>query len=78
MANVFGHGLVDGDRVAESAAARMRSGRKETNVCRMATIDVGMRHAAEDREVVAQRSQSLEVGRRDVVSPSAFGKEVFR
>ena len=47
--------LVERDGVAKRAAARMRRGGEEADVRRVPAIDVRMRDAAEDGEVVAVR-----------------------
>ena len=52
----------------------MGRGGQETDIRRMAAIDVRMRHAAEDREVIAVFLEQLEVRRRRVIA-SAAGRE---
>ena len=71
--------LIERDGVAEAAAARMRRRGEEAVVRRVPAIDVRMRDAAEDGEVVAVLLEHFEIGRERVVAArSAFGKELVR
>ena len=70
----LGDVLVERNRVAERAAARMRRRGQEADVRRMAAIHVRVRHAAEHGEVVAVLLQGLQVGRGRVVAPAPVGK----
>ena len=78
VADALGHELVEGDRIAEAAAARMRSRGQEAVVGRVAAIDIRMGDAREDAEVVAMRLQELEIRRRLVVLTLARREEVVR
>src|SRR5438445_7709948 len=69
--------LVQRDGVAETAAARMRRGREEAVVRRMAAIHVGMRHAAEDREIVAMLLEDSQIRRQWVITPVLLREEMF-
>src|SRR5439155_7688393 len=69
--------LVERDGVAEAAAARMRRGREEAIVRRMPAIHVGMRHAAEDGEIVAMLLEDLEIRRQWVITPVLLREEMF-
>ena len=53
VADPLGDVLVERDGVAEAAAARVRGGGEEAVVGGVAAVDVGVRDAAEDGEVVA-------------------------
>ena len=76
MADAFGDVLVERDGVAEPAAARMRRGGEEAVVRRMPAVHVGMRHAAEDGEVVAVLLQQLRgKARARSRAPSSSGKK---
>ena len=75
-AYLFGDVLVERDGVTEGAAARMRCGRQETHVGRVPAVDVGVRDAAEDAEILPVRLEVLQVGRRHVVAAGAGGKEL--
>jgi hypothetical protein len=61
VADAFRDVLVEGDGVAETAAARVRGRREEAIVRRVAAIDIRVRDAAEDGEVVAVLLQEIEV-----------------
>ena len=76
MADTFGHELIERDGVTETAATRMRSRGQEAIVRRVATIDVGVRDAGEDAEIISVRLQEIEVRRRLVVLTLAGRKEV--
>ena len=78
VADALGHELVEGDRVAETAAARMRSRGQEAVVGRVTAVDVRMGDAGEDAEVVAMRLEQFEIRRRLIVLPLARREEVVR
>src|SRR2546428_4425688 len=67
---------VERNGVAESAAARMRRRREETVVRRVPAIHVGMRHAAEDREVVAMLLENFQIRRQWVIAPGLLREEL--
>lgn len=75
VTDIFGHKLIEGNRVPESATTGMRRGGQETVVCRMSAIDLGMGDAAEYCEVIAVFSQDLQVGRHRVVPAALLGKK---
>ena len=60
----LGDELVERDRVAEPAAARVRGRGQEADVRRMPAVHVRVRDAAEHGEVVAVLAQGLQVRRR--------------
>ena len=60
--DAFADVLVQGNGVAETAAARMRGRSQETIVRRMAAVHVGMRHAAEHGEIVPVRLEHFQIG----------------
>ena len=68
VADPLGDVLVERDRVAEPAAAGVRRGGEEAVVGRVPAVDVGVRDAAEDGEVVAVLLEQLQVGRGLVVA----------
>ena len=76
-ADALGDVLVERDGVAKRAAARVRRAGEEADVGRVAAIDVGMRHAAEDGEVFAMLLQQLQVRRGRVVAAGAGWQEVL-
>ena len=55
----------------------MRRGREEAIVRRMPAIHVGMRHAAEDGEIVAMLLEDLEIRRQWVITPVLLREEMF-
>src|SRR6266487_4479272 len=69
--------LVERDGVAEAAAARMRRGREEAVVCRMPPIHVGMRHTAENGEIVAMFLENFQIRRQWVIAPALLREELF-
>ena len=68
VADVLGDVLVERDGVAEAAAAGMRRGGEEADVGGVAAVDVRVRDAAEDGEVVAVLLEVAEVGRERVAA----------
>ena len=64
--------LIERDRVAESAAARVRRTGQEAVVRRMAGVDVRMPDAAEDGEVVPVGTELLEVWRELIAEALRF------
>src|SRR4051812_5243580 len=78
MADAFGDVLVEGDRVAKSAAARVRRRGEKADIRRMPGIHVGMRDTAEDGEIIPMLAQQIEVRRRRVTPPRLLGKELIR
>ena len=61
MPNAFGDVLVEGDGITEAATTRVRGCREEAVISRVATIDIWVRDAAEDCEVLAVLLQKIEV-----------------
>jgi hypothetical protein len=78
VADAFANVLVEGNGVAETAARGVRSGGEEAVVGRMAAVDVGMRDAAEDGEIVAMFFEKLEVGREFVIGAGGLREEMMR
>ena len=76
IADAFGDVLVERDGVAERTAGRVRGGRQEADVGRVAAIHVGMRDAGEDGEVLAVLLEDLEVVRGRVVAAGVGGEEL--
>ena len=76
-ADLFGDVLVEGDGIAKRTTAGMRRGGEETDVRRVAAIDVRMGDAAENAEIVAMRREALEVGREGVVTTGVRGEELI-
>ena len=72
--DLFGDVLIEGNRIAEGAAARVRGGGKEADVGGMSAIDIGVGDAGENAEVVAVFLEKLEVGRGRVVAARPVGK----
>ncbi len=70
--------LVEGDGVVKRTAAGMRRGGEEADVRRMAAVDRRMRHAAEDREVIAVGLEVLEIVRGDIGAALAGREELLR
>ncbi len=75
---VFGYQLVERQRVAEGAAARMRGHGEEADVCRVTAVHTRMRHAAHDGEIGAVLLEQLQVRRERVVTAIIFGEERLR
>lgn len=61
IADSFGDVLVERNRVAEGAAGRMRGRGEETDVRRVASVDVGMGDAEEDGEVLAEVLEDFQI-----------------
>src|ERR1700687_2415253 len=78
MADALGDILVERDGVAKAAAARMRRGGEEAIVRGMSAIDVRMRNAAEDGEVVAVFFEVLEIRRQRVIAPALLWEKLTR
>ena len=68
MADLLRGELIERNGVAETAAAGMRRGGEEAVVRRMTAVHVGMRHAAEDGELVPMITQQIQVGGGGVVA----------
>ncbi len=77
MADALGGELIERDRIAEAAAARMRRGGEEAVVRRVAAIHIGMRHAAENGEFIAVLAQLFQIRRERVVAPGLLGKKLL-
>ena len=78
--DTLGDVLVEGDAVAEAAARRMRRGRQEADVRRVAAIHIGVHDAAAHGEIVAEGAKLLQIGRQLVVAPclTGFREELVR
>src|SRR6185503_11302978 len=67
---------VEGDRVSERPATRMRRGRQERDLSRVTAVHVGVRHAAEDGQFLAEVFEDFQVGRLRIVPARLRGEEV--
>ena len=74
-ADALGDILVERDAIAERAARRVRRGREERDVGRMAAVHIRMGDAAEHREILAVVLQVLEIGRQRVVEAGVRREE---
>ena len=77
MTDAFGNVLVEGDGITEAATAWVRGRRQETVICRVATVDIWVRDAAEDGKVLAMLLQEIEVRRGLVIGASALREKVI-
>ena len=77
MTDAFGNVLVEGDGITEAATAWVRGRRQKTVICRVATIDIWVRDAAEDGKVLAMLLQEIEVRRGLVIGASALREKVI-
>ena len=76
MADAFGDVLVKRNGVAETRTARMRRGGEKADVRRMPAIDVRMRDAAENGEIIAMLLEDLKVGREGVIASGFLREEI--
>jgi hypothetical protein len=74
--DLFRDELIERDRIAKRTATRMRRGSQKANIRRMAAVYIGMRNAAEHREIMAVRLQQFQIRRSFVFAPRALGKEL--
>ena len=75
MSDLFGHQLVERDRILEPTARWMRRCGQKAIVGWVSSIHVGMRHSTEDREIVSMLAEDLQIGRKLVISACFLGEE---
>jgi len=72
---LLGNLLIEGDGIAERAAAGVGRGGEEANIGGVATIDIRMGDAAEDCEVLAMLVEVFQVRRGGVIFAAVFREE---
>ena len=78
VAELLGGDLIDRDRVAEGHAPRIAGPRQKYLLAAVAARHVRMRHAAQNREIVAQVAERFEIGAGLVVAARLLREKVFR